>query len=82
MMVFEGVGFVLAPSPVPEGSSILSAVKVSPEPATKVASTLVDCPMSTEVELAVMVALGDAGGVTVKVAGHVPEPPEPETEPP
>jgi hypothetical protein len=61
---------------------MLSEVRVSPEPAAKVAVILVDWPTYIEVEPAEIVAVGLEGAVTVRVAGQVPVPPGPETEPP
>lgn len=70
-------GLVEAPRPVPTGESMLSPVSVSPEPAEKVAWIPVDSPTDMAEELAVMVADGTDGAVTVSDAACVPVPPAP-----
>ena len=68
-------GLVDAPSPVPTGESMLSPVSVSPEPTEKVAWMPVDSPTYMAEELAVMVADGTDGGVTVRMPEQEPVPP-------
>jgi len=68
-MVLLGSRLVEAPIPVPYGSSILSAVRASPEPAAKSAVTLVEWAVVIEVEEAAISTVGGAGGVTASEAG-------------
>ena len=73
-MDFGVVGLVLAPSPpvqpaaLPTSPSMLSAVRESPEPVEKLAVMVEDWPtfmLAPRDE--VMLAVGDAGAVTVRV---------------
>lgn len=69
-------GLVSAPRPVPTGESMLSCVIESPPAAVKAAVMVEDWPSCIVAPRdEVMVAVGVAGAVTARDAGHVAETP-------